>query len=191
MRCTAKASGNDFPLHFANHKCGPLWVRLRIVVRIMLRLSILSAVIPLALAGGVAHEWNPASARQCFAAAMTAPAPRAIAFTDDPLTATVKVQIVDRPELADLAIADDIDVTDARDCGTNDMARLFTVSAHPRPGEPIAYLTREADADYRIYIDSAKISARQAAAMIVGARGGHTRLAAHPFDREPTGSISR
>ena len=162
-----------------------------IVVRIMLRLSILSAVIPLALAGGVAHEWNSASARQCFAAAATAPVIRAVAFTDDPAAATVKIQIVDRPELADLAIADDIDVAEAEGCGINDMARLVTVSAHPRPGEPVAYLSREADADYRIYIDSAKVSVQQAAAMIVGARGGHTRLAAQPFDGEPTGSISR
>ena len=154
----------------------------------MLRFGILSAVIPLALAGGVAHEWNSASARQCFA---TAPATRSIAFTDDPSAATVKIQIIDRPELADLAIADDIAVADAEGCGINDMARLVTVSAHPRPGEPLAYLSREAGADYRIYIDSAKISVQQAAAMIVGARGGHTRLAAHPFDSEPTGSIFR
>jgi hypothetical protein len=120
----------------------------------MLRLGILSAVIPLALAGGVALEWNSASARQCFG---TAPAARAIAFTDDPAAATVRIQIVDRPELADLAIADDIDVAEAEGCGINDMTRLVSVSAHPRPGEPVAYLSREADADYRIYIDSAKV----------------------------------
>ena len=47
------------------------------------------------------------------------------------------------------------------------VAQLFTISAKPVPGAPIVYLTRTADADYRIYVDSATISAQQAAAMIV------------------------
>jgi hypothetical protein len=155
----------------------------------MLRLSILSSVIPLVLVGGAAHDWTAVPARNCFAAATADPSFRSVAFTADPLAATVKVQIVDSAELADLAIVDDAEAADASACGLHDAARLVT--AQPRPGDPIVHLTREADADYRIYVDSRKISPEQAAAIIVGARGGQMRLAAHPVDTEPTGSVSR
>jgi hypothetical protein len=148
------------------------------VVRIMLRLSILSSVVPLVLAGGVAHDWNAVSARQCATAGIIAPAIRSVAFTDDPADATVRVQIVESAELADLTIADDVDVAEAPACGIHDIARLVSISAQPVPGEPVIHLTREAGADYRIYVDSAKISVRTAAALLVSARGGHTRLAA-------------
>ncbi len=160
------------------------------VVRIMFRLSILSSVVPLVLAGGVAHDWGAISARQCAAAGIIAPAGRSVAFTDDPLGATVRVQIVDSAELADLAIADDVDVdvAEAAECGIDDVARLVTISAHPVPGEPVIHLTREAAADYRIYVDSAKISVKTAAALLVSARGGHMTLAASA-DVLHTGSV--
>ena len=157
----------------------------------MLRLAIISSVIPLALAGGVAQHWTSVSARQCFATEVLASAPRRIAFTDDPTRATVKVQLVDGAELADLVIAEDNSANEAESCGLRSMVRSITISARPVAGEPVIYLSREAGADYRIYINSAQISAQQAAALIVGARGGHMRLAAHGFDDEPTGSIGR
>jgi hypothetical protein len=155
----------------------------------MLRFGILSSVIPLVLAGGVAHDWTQASVWQC--AGLTAPAVRSVAFTDNPLLATVKVQLVDAVELADLTIADEAGAADSSSCGIHQAAQLFDISDKPLPDAPVVYLTRYGEADYRIYVDSATISARQAAAMIVSARGGHTRLAAQPFDGEPTGSITR
>jgi hypothetical protein len=154
----------------------------------MLRLSILSSVVPLVLAGGVAHDWNSVSAGQCAATGFIAPANRSVAFTDDPSAATVRVQIVEAAELADLAIADDVELAEAQACGMRDMARLVTISADPRPGEPVIHLTREGGADYRIYVDSPKISAQTAAALLVSARGGHTRLAASA-DAVHTGSL--
>jgi hypothetical protein len=156
------------------------------LVRIMLRLSILSSIVPLVLAGGVAHDWTQAAARQCFAA----PSIHNVTFTADPLAATVKVQIVGSAELADLAIADDSDAG-ALDCRLHQAARFVSVSPQPRPGAPVVYLTQETDADYRVYVSSATVTAEQAAALIVAARGGHTRLAAQPFDTTPTGSIPR
>jgi hypothetical protein len=158
------------------------------VVRIMLRLSILSSVVPLVLAGGVAHDWSAVSARQCTAAGIIAPANRSVAFTDDPLSATVRVQIVESAELADLAIADDTDVAEAPACSIHDVARRVTISAEPVPGEPVIHLTREDAADYRIYVDSARISMQTAAALLVSARGGHTTLAASG-DALHTGSL--
>jgi hypothetical protein len=157
----------------------------------MLRLTIISSVIPLAVIGVVAHDWTSASTRQCLAAVPTAPSSRAIAFTDDPARATVRVQLVEGAELADLVIAGDATATEAEECGLRDMARSISISARPMAGEPVVYLSHEGDADYRVYLDSAQISARQAAALIVGARGGHMRLAAHAVDNEPTGSIGR
>jgi hypothetical protein len=53
----------------------------------------------------------------------------------------------------------------------------------------VVYLSREGGAHYRIYVDSAQVSAQQAAALIVSARGGHTQLAASPPDDVATGSI--
>jgi hypothetical protein len=157
----------------------------------MLRLSIISSVIPLALAGGFAQDWTSTSTRQCFAADAVASAPGRVAFTDDPARATVRVQLVDGAELADLVIAEDNSATEPENCGLRGLVRSITISARPVAGEPVIYLSREARADYRVYVDSAQISAQQAAALIVGARGGHMRLAAHAFDNEPTGSIGR
>jgi len=152
----------------------------------MLRLSILSSVIPLVLVGGVAHDWHSAAARQCFSTATT----RSVAFTADPFAATVKVQIVASAELADLVIVDEQGAAGPADCGLDQAARLVSVSAHPQPDQPIVLLTHEADADYRIYVDSQRISPEQAAALIVAVRGGQKRLAGESVDSEPTGSLS-
>lgn len=155
----------------------------------MLRLAVLVPLIPLALAGGVAAEWSSVPVARCASLATSI---RPVAFTSDPLAATVKVQIVEQAELADFAIADDSEVSvDASGCGLREVARLVRLIPAPRAGEAVVYLTREADADYRIYVDSATISTEQAAALIVNARGGHTRLAGRPVDATPTGSIAR
>lgn len=159
---------------------------LEFVVRIMLRLSILSAVVPLALLGGVAYELTHASAGQCF----TPPVTRSVAFTSDPIAATVTVQIVTSAELADLAVVDEAGASEAN-CGLDQAARLIKINRDPRPGEPIVHLTHEADADYRIYVDSQAISPEQAAALIVAARGGQRRLAGQPVDVTTTASIQR
>jgi hypothetical protein len=42
----------------------------------------------------------------------------------------------------------------------------------------VIYLTHEGPADYRIFVKSKTFTAREAAALIVGASGGHNRLAA-------------
>lgn len=155
----------------------------------MLRLTIISSVVPLVLAGGVVHDWTSASAFDCLATA--APAIRRVAFTDDPALATVRVQLVDGAELADFVVAEDSTAADPPGCSFRDMARTVVISDRPVAGEPVVYLSRASDADYRIYVDSKQVSAEQVAALIVGARGGQMRLAAQPFDHEPTGSIGR
>jgi hypothetical protein len=101
------------------------------------------------------------------------------------------VQLVQAAEIADLAIVEDNSASEADSCSLRGAARAITISAQPVPGAPVVYLSDEANADYRIYVDSTQISPQQAAALIVTARGGHTQLAAKPFDHEQTGSISR
>ena len=44
--------------------------------------------------------------------------------------------------------------------------------------EPVIYLSTEGAADYRIFVQSKSFSARDAAALIVGARGGNHRMQA-------------
>lgn len=101
---------------------------------------------------------------------------RQIAFTDDPNGATVRVQIVDRPELADLALVDDANA-EPNGCAIDDITRLVAIGPGI-PGEPLVYLSREDGADYRIYVVSDRTSLQQAAALIVAARGGHHRITA-------------
>ena len=56
----------------------------------------------------------------------------------------------------------------------------FTVaiSRTPSASEPAIYLSENGPADYRIFVRSKSFSARDAAALIVGAHGGHRRLQA-------------
>jgi hypothetical protein len=42
----------------------------------------------------------------------------------------------------------------------------------------VIYLSQDGPADYRIFVHSKSFSARDAAALIVGAHGGHRRLQA-------------
>ena len=155
----------------------------------MLRLAVFAPLIPLVLAGGVAAEWTSVPAGRCGNLARSI---RPVAFTTDPHAATVKVQIVEQAELADFTVVDDGEAaTDAQACGLSEIVRLVRLISAPRAGEAVVYLTREADADYRIYVDSTRISTEQAAALIVNARGGHTRLAGRPVDTTTTGSIPR
>lgn len=156
----------------------------------MLRFGLLSSVLPLALAGGVLHDWA-APAAHCSVAGLSTPVHSAISFTSDPLAATVRVQIVDTPGLADLAIADDVDAAEAPGCGIRDLARRVFAHASSQPADTVIHLSRAPGADYRIYVDSQAISAEQAAALLVAARGGQMRLAGQLADGGTTGAITR
>lgn len=155
-------------------------------VRIMLRFKILASSIPLVLAAMVAGGgWVPANP-PCIAiggisvqfAAVPWQAQFHVAFTDDPARATVRVQIVDTPDSADFTIADDIDNASESGCGVTAGTRLIGIAGGVSASEPVIHLSRDGDADYRIYVRSSRITPRDAAALIVGAGGGHRRIAA-------------
>lgn len=151
----------------------------------MLRFKILASSVPLLLAAVFARgEIWPAS-QPCIAIGetrvqlATSPwqAQASVAFTDDPARATVRVQIVDTPDTADFAIADDADTTSEASCNATAATRVIGISTDAAAAAPLIYLSRDGGADYRIYVRSGSVTPRDAAALIVGANGGHRRVA--------------
>ncbi len=105
-------------------------------------------------------------------------AERHVSFTSDARRATVRVQITEAAEAADFAVIDDVDTTEAGTCQSNSPPQLVAISTTPSESEPVIYLSPDGPADYRIFVHSKSFSARDAAALIVGARGSPHRLAA-------------
>jgi hypothetical protein len=153
--------------------------------RIMLRFKILASAVPLIVAGLLARSELAAAARPCIIVGETsvqiAPAPwqaqRNVSFTDDPALATVRVQIVDGAEAADFAYVDDIDSAEASACDVTAATRFIGIAASPSAADPVIYLSQDGNADYRIFVRSKHFTAREAAALIVGASVGHAGVA--------------
>jgi hypothetical protein len=101
-----------------------------------------------------------------------------VSFTSDPSAATVRVQISNSADAADFAVVDDIDGREAGACEANAAARFVAISAGRSMSAPVIYLSHDGPADYRIFVRSKTFTARDAAALIVGASGGHRRLQA-------------
>jgi hypothetical protein len=150
----------------------------------MLRFGILASTVPLLLAGLFAHSELVPGPRPCIEAGgsslQIAEAPwhadLHVTFTDYAPTATVRVQIVESAEIADFVMVDDADGGDASTCGG--VPRFVAISTYPSAASPIIYLSTEVGADYRIFVRSKTFSLREAAALVVGANGGHARMAA-------------
>lgn len=102
--------------------------------------------------------------------------PLHVTFTSDPRAASVRVQIVDRPELADFSVVDDIEAINADSCSLNDEMKFVSVTERHQVGEPVIYLSGDGGADYRIFVQSRSFSMKDAAALIVGASLNTTPL---------------
>ena len=152
----------------------------------MLRFKILASAAPLVFAAVFAHGGLLPGPRPCItvgeAAVQITSAPWQaqlhVSFTDDPALATVRVQIADSAEAADFAVVDDIDGAETDSCEANAATRLVAISTAPAADGPVIYLTSDGPADYRIFVRSKTFTAREAAALIVGAGDGHRRLQA-------------
>ena len=152
----------------------------------MLRFKILASAVPLIVVAVIARGGVLPGPRPCIAigeasvqiASVPWRAQNHISFTDDPAAATVRVQISDSAEAADFAVVDDMDSPEAGACSANAAPRLVAISATSTASEPVIYLSQDGPADYRIFVRSKAFSVRDAAALIVGASGGHRRLAA-------------
>lgn len=146
-----------------------------------MRKTVLASAIPLLLVGAFAGGELAPGNRPCIAlgrASMqiaTAPwqNPLHVAFTDDPETATVRVQIVDDAGLADFTVIDDARTSDAGEsCAVNRDTAFVSISDHASNRDPVIFLTRESGADYRIFVHSRTFSVRDAAALVVAAGRG-------------------
>lgn len=152
----------------------------------MLRFKILASAIPLLIVAVFARGGLLPGPRPCIAIGeasvqiATVPwrAELHVSFTDDPALATVRVQLSDSAAAADFVVIDDVDSSEATSCEANAATRLVAVSASPTANAPVIYLSPEGPADYRIFVRSKTFSARDAAALVVGASGGHRRLLA-------------
>ena len=152
----------------------------------MLRFKILASAVPLIALAVLARGGLLPGPRPCIAvgdtpaqiASMPWQADLHVSFTDDPTLATVRVQISDSAEAADFVVIDDIDSSEAGACPANATTRQVAIAASPSAGEPVIYLSADGPADYRVFVRSKTFSARDAAALIVGASGGHHRIAA-------------
>ena len=150
----------------------------------MLRFRILASVVPLAVTAFLARGELLADARPCIAVADTSvqltslPWQSAlhVSFTSNPAKATVRVQVIDRAEAADFAVIDDIDTAESSACHTSQPPQLVSILRSFSASDPVIYLTADGPADYRIFVQSKTFSILDAAALIVGARGGHYRV---------------
>jgi hypothetical protein len=152
----------------------------------MLRLKILASAVPLIAAAVFARGGLLPGPRPCIAigeasvqiADLPWQAQLHVSFTDDPALATVRVQIADSAEAADFAVVDDIDSADSGACETNPATRFVAISATAADTAPVIYLAQDGPADYRIFVRSKTFTAREAAALLVGARREHRHLEA-------------
>jgi len=152
---------------------------------VMLRFKILASTIPLLLAAVFARGDLATATHPCINTGdgsvqlATAPwqAQLYVAFTEDPARATVRVQIVDSAEAADFAVVDDVDTAEDGACAFTAATRFIAISAAAASTAPVIYLSNEADADYRIFVQSKSFTPRDAAALIVGAHAGRGRMA--------------
>jgi hypothetical protein len=152
----------------------------------MLRFKILASALPLLFVAAFAHGGLLSGAHPCISvgeasvqiASLPWHADLHVSFTDDPLAATVRVQLSDSAEAADFVVIDDIDSAEAGACVVNQATRQVSISGSPAADTPVIYLAPDGPADYRIFVRSKTFTARDAAALVVGAGGGHRRLVA-------------
>jgi hypothetical protein len=144
----------------------------------MLRVKLLASSLPLILVGFVAGGELLPGSHPCISLGntslqmATAPWQRQlhVSFTDDPAAATVRVQLVDRADIADFVVVDDMSPPDTDSCSVTRDTRFISISAHTSTTEPIIYLSKDDGADYRIFVQSRTFTAREAAALVVSAR---------------------
>lgn len=156
------------------------------MLRLKIRYTILASSIPLILVAVFTRgEWASTS-RTCVLigdaslqiAANPWQAQLRVSFTDDPARATVRVQIVESPEAADFTIVDDAETAPDDRCLPTAATRAVAIVGSSDSVEPTIYLSTDGNADYRIFVRSNAYSPQDAAALLVGAHGGHPRIAA-------------
>jgi hypothetical protein len=156
------------------------------MLRFKLRYPILLSAAPLIAATVIAGVETSQGPRPCIATGSAMleigsepwHADLHVSFTDDPALATVRVALTDNAAEADFAVIDDVAEGEDNACATTPATRFVAVSAHRTSADPVIYLAPAGPADYRIFVSSKRFTAREAAALIVSARGERPQLAA-------------
>jgi hypothetical protein len=108
----------------------------------MVRLGLFASAIPFVLAGGVAPAWLSPT-QPCISAGLTTvqmawlpwQADLHVAFTEKPELATVRVQLVDQPDVADFAVTDDVAGIEDSSCSASGRARRVAIVGKVAGGE--------------------------------------------------------
>lgn len=156
------------------------------MLRFRLRYPILVSAVPLFAATVIAGVETYQGPRPCIATGSATleigsepwHADLHVSFTDDPALATVRVALTDNAAEADFTVVDDVAEGEENACATTPATQFVAVTAHPRTAEPVIYLGAGGPADYRIFVSSKRLTPREAAALIVSARGERPQLAA-------------
>jgi hypothetical protein len=152
----------------------------------MLRFKILVSAVPLLAAAVFARGGLLPVPHPCIAiggasvqiASVPWQAQFRVSFTDDPAVATVRVQIAESAGAADFAVVDDVESPQGGACEAPAAIRLVAIFAHAMAAAPVIYLSHSGPADYPIFVRSKTFTARDVAALVVGAAGRHRRLQA-------------
>jgi len=152
----------------------------------MLRLKFLIAAVPLIAALAiivVRLEASPAAA-PCLTVGATSGeagsepwvADLHVDFTDDPKLATVRIGVADSAGAADLVLVDDGTDAEGGACSMTAAAQSVATAVDPAPPSQLVYLAQDEPADYRVFVQSSRFSARDAAMLVVSAHAGDLRV---------------
>ncbi len=152
----------------------------------MLRLKIIASVIPLFVVGVFARDRLLHDTHPCIALGDTTVQlasgpwqdPFRVSFTEDRNFASVRVQLVDGPEMADFTVADDAETANDDSCRASATTRYVAISERDPAPNLTVHLSTEPNADYRVFVSSRRLTAWEAAALIATARSGPQRIAA-------------
>lgn len=82
----------------------------------------------------------------------------------------MRVTLTDSAATADFVVVDDPAEAEDEACPLTPATQFVAVSTGGVHDAPVIYLSHDGPADYRIFVESRRFTARDAAALIVGAR---------------------
>jgi hypothetical protein len=137
----------------------------------MLRFKVLVSAVPLIAAAFFARLGLFPDPKPCIAVGA-----QTVELADAPWRADLHVSFTDDPRL--FAVIDDADSGDGGACGPAPTAQLIAIDPTASGlSPPVIYLSDDGGpADYRIFVRSRRFTAREAAALIVGAHDQHLAM---------------
>jgi hypothetical protein len=99
----------------------------------------------------------------------------------------LRMQVVDRPEIADFVLADDFGAPDSSACRSSVPVKTIRVDADVRHPDVVVHLSADpTDPDYKVYVHSIRFSHQDAAALLAAMwKAKQTRRLAERTDARP------